>query len=64
MFHIDHARSAQDGKTQPGYLFNRMLFEEITTLLGVSLTRYLTRQRAIPWGDPDKYEKAVRTEKG
>jgi len=56
MYHVDHARSVLDGKTQPGYLYNRMLFEEITTLSGVSLNRYLAKQRKLPRGNPDKYK--------
>lgn len=58
MYHVDHARSVFDGKTQPGYLYNRMLFEEITTLSGTSLSRYLNRQKENIIGDPDKYKNA------
>ena len=55
MYHVDHARSVFDGKTQPGYLYNRMLFEEITTLSGNSLKRYLEKRKKVPRGNPDKY---------
>ncbi len=56
MYHVDHARSVFDGKTQPGYLHNRMLFEEITTLSGSSLARFLTLQRNVARGNPDKFK--------
>lgn len=62
MYHVDHARSVFDGKTQPGYLYNRMLFEEIITLSGISLERYLARQRAVKRGDPYKYKTENRND--
>ena len=54
MYHVDHARSAFDGSTQPNYLFNKKIFEEISTLYGLSLARYLNLAKGEN-GDELKY---------
>jgi hypothetical protein len=58
MYHVDHARSAFDGKSQPNYLLNKKIYEEISALHGLSLARYLQLPREQK-GDEQKY--GVRT---
>jgi hypothetical protein len=54
MYHVDHARSNFDGSTQPNYLLNKKNFEEISTLYGASLARYINLPKAVT-GDELKY---------
>lgn len=55
MYHVDHARSTFDGKSQPNYLFNKKIYEELSALHGQSLARYLQLPR-VEKGDERRYE--------
>jgi glycosyltransferase involved in cell wall biosynthesis len=62
MYHIDHARSTYDSNTQPNYNLNRKIFDELSTLHGESLLRYISSRKDLPIGDPLKYlSQGVRT---
>lgn len=57
MYHVDHARSTFDGKTQPNYLLNKKIFEELSALHGPGLARYLNLARPEK-GNELKYSEA------
>jgi hypothetical protein len=63
MYHVDHARSAFDGRSQPNYLYNRKIFEEISVLHGLSLMRFLDSSKEDA-GNEHKYssEKTMKPE--
>ena len=57
MYHVDHVRGVFDGKTQPKYIYNRSLYDEISLLYGPSLERYVEIRRGRDRGDAEKYRK-------
>ncbi len=55
IYHIDHARTLFDGNTQPHYEQNFRYTEEVSTLYGQSLHKYLKKRASREIGNPSKY---------
>ena len=62
IYHIDHNRSALDGNNQPQYLKNHSLSEEVTSLVGEGLVRYINNRKQRVIGRPEKYNLAANAE--
>jgi len=54
-YHIDYPRSTIDGKQQKNYQYNRNLSDEIKTLSGKAIERYIDRLKKTEKGELDKY---------
>jgi glycosyltransferase involved in cell wall biosynthesis len=62
-YHIDHPRSVVDGQQQENYQYNRNLSEEIRTLSGKAIERYIDRLKDTEKGKSDKYVNPVSSQK-
>jgi len=55
-YHINHSRTEADGKQQKKYEYNRALADEIKTLYGLALERYIDFLKESNLGVTSKYE--------
>ena len=60
VFHVNHQRTAHDGKEQPQYLHNSELSRHICSLHGERLQRYMENKKKQIAACKDKYRKLVK----
>lgn len=61
-YHIDHPHENITGNNHPQYKENKALVEEILTINGPALDRYIERTRTSEIGNPEKYSSSATDE--